>query len=503
MQSIQKRHMLLGVAGLALSAFAATAIPGCADQCAFDADCGAGEVCLDGSCGPIDPAELTKFQSGACANDSDCSAGEICYNRTCTDVALAANPTTCPEAPASDELVCTNWDQQECPCYAGEVAFHEKEEGGRLSCAGVVGIFSDRVKIKQVGCHIDALGGELSGDAVGFGELKLRIAQLPNDTSCSALADRWTETAGTDGSPAVRITCSATCKIWMEQFLKPTPERIVPDGSFYMGTSEANLENFPDGVDESPEHLVDITCFYMDRFEVSRGEYKECLDKGACENPDYAGAEEDKVTFFSTAKTGQPIAWVNHRQAEQYCKFRDKALPTEAEWERAARGSRWAMTHYPWGDEPPFTSTGAEDCEKVNFAGCANAPLPTTNGGGQARDDDDVGVHAKPDGASFFDMIDLPGNVREWTRDYYRRDVYQNRAASSGIRGAKNPEQLEPSDGLRARVVRGGSYLTEVNPADIPPRDALRTSDRDFVDEVTTAPDLGFRCVRYKPGVAR
>lgn len=493
----KKQKLLFGLAAAAVAAAGSVAAPGCGAQCEFDTDCGGGEVCADGSCTELNKDDLTRAQTGGCNTNAECSSGMLCYNRTCVDEFLAPNPTTCPEPPAADELVCTNWDPQECPCYAGEVAFHEKEENGRLSCAGVVGIFSDRVRIKQVGCHIDALGGELSGDAVGFGELKLRIAQLPNDTSCSALADRWVENAGDEGSPAVRITCSATCKIWMEQFLKPTPERIVPDGSFYMGTAEANV--FPDGVDETPEHLVDITCFYMDRFEVARGEYKECLDKGACESPDYPEGE-DKTTFFSSAKAGLPITYVNHRQAEQYCKFRDKLLPTEAEWERAARGSRWAMTHYPWGDDAPFTATGANDCEKVNFAGCNDAPRPTTNGGGEAFDDDDVG---RPDGASFFDVVDLSGNVREWTRDYYRDDVYTNRAAAAGIRGAKNPEQLEPAADRRVRVVRGGSYLSVVDPVATPPRDALRTSDRDFLEETSTAPDVGFRCVRYKPGVAR
>ncbi len=475
--------------------------PACAETCDFDTDCDAGETCVESSCATIAPSALEGARDGHCASDADCSTREVCYGARCVDATLTSSGTECPYAPLADELVCTNWDQQQCPCYAGEVSFREQTLDGALSCGGVTGIYSDHVWLKQVGCHVEALGGELSFDAIGFGELRLRLAQLPNDTSCSALADRAPEGPSGESRPAVRLTCGESCTMWMEAYLRPVPERLVPSGESELGTADA--ASVPGGADERPAHVVNLTCFYIDRFEVSRSEYAECLAEGACEPPQLALAGEDPARYFGVRNSSLPITWLNHRQAEQYCAFRGKALPTEAEWERAARGNRRAQTPWPWGADAPFTAAGAPDCETVNFFGCAGAPLPTTNGGGQARDDDDVGAQAMPDGASWFDVVDLGGNVREWTRDFYRADAYVARAATAGVRGARNPEQTEPFDGLRARVVRGGSYLSPVDPAASPPNDALRTSARDWLDEDASAPDLGLRCVRYHPGVRR
>ena len=473
----------------ALAAVGALAGAGaCTSQCEFDTDCSAGNRCVDNACAAIPADELNEIRAGVCDTDAQCSEGEVCKNRRCRDELLEGNPLTCPEPPLSEELVCSNWDPEECPCYAGVVAFHEKDEGGRLSCAGVVGIFSDVLYIKQNGCHIEALDGQLTGDAVGFGELKLRIANLPNDTSCSALADRWARLGG-DGRPAVRITCSATCKIWMEQFPKLPPERIVPDGNFFMGSAEG-IDLPPDRPEEGPEHLVDTTCFYMDRFEVSRGEYLTCLDAGPCSPPLFPEGQ-DRESFFAPALQNLPVTYVTHRQAEDYCKFREKSLPTEAEWERAARASRWAMSKYPWGPDEPVID---DRCGQANVAGCSGQLEPVDNAGG--------GDSLRNDGASFFDIVDLAGNAREWTRDYFNPSVYARRAASAGENGAKNPEQLEPDPSLgEVRVVRGGSYLTDVR-TNVEGNEA-RVAARTAVHQNDTAPDLGFRCVRYKPGVAR
>lgn len=460
------------------------------DACRYDVDCDAGQQCVDGDC----EALVLSSSDGTCLKDADCSVGELCWNQLCVDCfdcTAPIAPTTCPEPALRDLLVCTDHDPQACPCYAGEVAFHEKEEtGGRLSCAGVVGIFSDRPRIVQDGCHLEALGGELSGDANGANDLRLRIAQLPNDTACTAEEDVWSDGADDPGRPAVRITCSPTCTFWMERFRRPPPEREVPDGSFVMGSAEGP------GVaaDERPEHLVDVTCFSIDRFEVTRGDWQECLGKGACGPPDLAAAGMDLAAFFDGANAERPMTFVTFEQAEQYCRFRDKQLPTEAEWERAARGSADEGSPWPWGGAAPWTPAGTPDCGLANVQGCGGEALPPTDAG-------DAATRAR--GASFFDVVDLAGNVREWTRDFYRPDVYAERAAAGGLRGAKNPEQERSHDGLRARVVRGGSFRSVATAPGLPPTDELRSSDRAFADESTTAADLGLRCVRYKPGVAR
>ncbi len=443
--------------------------------------CGASLTCLEERC--VAP------QGTPCDADADCGAEEACFEEE--GVCRYDQARECPDPRWLEPLRCVDWDPQECPCYAGEIAFHEKAEGGTLSCAGVVGIFSDRIFLRQTGCHLEAMGGELVGDAVGFGEMRLRIAQLPNDTTCSAMADRWTETAGDPGNPAVRITCSATCRIWMEQFLALVPTAVVPSGTFAMGTPDASQ---PAGVgDEAPEHMVETSCFFMDQFEVSRGEYRECLKKGVCEDPDYAGAGQAKEEFFGVPADLLPVTSVTHRQAEQYCKFRDKALPSEADWERAARGAVQEMTTYPWGEEAP-------DCTRANLAGCGGNALPTTDGGGGPRLDveppsdglDPPGTPAPAAvgsaGASHYGIYDLSGNVREWTRDFYDSRAYEERTLDAPNR---NPETLYPGVEGPMRVVRGGSYLT---PAD---GRALQASSRGAELETSSAADLGFRCVMY------
>ncbi len=470
-------------------AAAASLLCACSDDdCADDAGCSDAQSCVGGRCVVRDPAPA----GGTCRDDSDCASDEICWNHGCADYDPPANPTTCPEPSLEETLVCSQWDAAACPCQAGEVSFREKEIEGRLSCAGVVGIFSDRVRLSQVGCALTAQGGELEAELVGADLWQLRIAQLPNATPCEATPDRWSAGPDDEGRPAVRLTCSPTCTIWMEQWRPSAPEQTITDGSFEMGTPAADAG--PESADEQPAHLVDVTCFSMDRFEVTRADYDECMDAAACEAPDYVGAAATASTFFGPANAALPITWITHRQAEQYCRFRDKALPTEAEWERAARGSREAMTHYPWGDDGPFSARSAPDCAKANFAPCSDAPLPATNAGGEV---------VRPDGASFFGVVDLAGNVREWTRDYYRADAYGFRADLTGEDGVRNPEQLAPDHGLRARVVRGGSFLTQVDPTQTPVADALRASDRDFLLEDSAAADVGLRCVRYKPGVPR
>ncbi len=459
---------------LPLALFAAA----CSDEaasCSADADCAADEGCTDGACVPR-PAD------GTCATNDDCAEGEACVNRACVEVEPIPNPLTCPEAGLAETLVCSDWDPQSCPCFAGEVSFREKEEGGRMTCAGVVGIFQPREGLVQTGCHFDAPSGALEGELVGFAEASIRVAQLPNSTTCATVPELFTEGAGDPGVPSVKFTCSATCTFWMIQHRAPAPEELVLDGQFALGTPADRAT--PLGVDEQPSHLVDLTCFSIDRGEVTRGAFKECFDAGACEGPELSAAGGDRAAFCSAGSAELPMTFVNHRTAAQYCAFHGRSLPTEAEWERAARSDPETYANWPWGDAPPFGPDGAPDCARANFAGCGDAPRMVPEGEA---------------GASGAHVLDMAGNVREWTRDFYRADVY----ASHGELVPRNPEQTSPDGGLRARVVRGGSFRSAADAGATPASDELRVSDRDSLDEASVADDLGFRCVRYKPGVPR
>jgi formylglycine-generating enzyme required for sulfatase activity len=216
----------------------------------------------------------------------------------------------------------------------------------------------------------------------------------------------------------------------------------VPAGSFVMGSDG-------DELDERPAHKVTLAAFDLDRDEVTVGDYGACVAAGACEKP--RGAVGDK---------SDPIAWVRWSDAEAYCRFVGKRLPTEAEWERAARGDDGRR--YPWGNEP--------DCARANFGNYQGEGRCAGNPGHP------VAVGSFAAGASPFGARDLAGNVWEWVADRYDPHYY----AVSPARDPKGPSRGE------RRTVRGGACCSMFG---LP-----RASNRlgfppDYADD-----DIGFRC---------
>jgi formylglycine-generating enzyme required for sulfatase activity len=217
---------------------------------------------------------------------------------------------------------------------------------------------------------------------------------------------------------------------------------LVPAGTFKMGSEKYD--------DEKPIHDVYLDAFYMDMYEVTNAAYKNCVDAGKCELPSNADKYND------AAYAEHPVVYVNWNQAKTYCEWRGSRLPTEAEWEKAARGVDGRT--YPWGE--------GIDCSKANYYGCV-------------RSTSEVGSYES--GKSPYGIYDMAGNAREWVNDWYDENYYQNSPAS-------NP--LGPSSG-QYRVLRGGSWYYSDNLA----RSAYRFSN---------SPDLinfnfGFRCARSLP----
>ena len=217
----------------------------------------------------------------------------------------------------------------------------------------------------------------------------------------------------------------------------------VPAGSFTMGCN-ASLDN-QCSVDEFPAHLVMLSAFDIDRFEVTQAEYQACIAAGSCTTP--------AANFDPAANADLPVRDVTWDQAGAYCLFAGKRLPTEAEWEFAARGSDNRI--YPWGNQPP-------DCTRANFMGCGGAPVAA----------------GRDPGASPFLELDAAGNVWEWTADYYDPSYYST-----------SPVQ-DPQGPLSGtfRVARGGSYATV--------SEALRCSNRVTGSPSLPYDDFGIRCAR-------
>ena len=192
---------------------------------------------------------------------------------------------------------------------------------------------------------------------------------------------------------------------------------FVPAGEFTMGS-----ENGDDN--EKPVHVVSLDAFWIDQTEITNGMYALCVNDGKCVVP---GSKESitRPTYYGEAQyDNYPVIFVDWNRAKTYCEWAGRRLPTEAQWEKAARGTE--MFIYPWGDAMP-------DKNLLNYNDFVG-------------DTTEVGIY--PNGASLYGALDMAGNVWEWVNDWFAPGYYRN-----------SPElnPLGPSTG-RTHVLRGGSW---------------------------------------------
>lgn len=214
----------------------------------------------------------------------------------------------------------------------------------------------------------------------------------------------------------------------------------VPAGEFLMGS----LAGEGDENDEAPQHTVALAAFWIDRTEVTNTMFAACVEAGACR--DVAHPRPDRAEHPDFPAQGVP--WT---QAAAYCEWAGRRLPTEAEWEKAARGTDGRL--YPWGDAEP-------DGSRVNF---------------DKQIGDVANVGSFPAGASPYGALDMAGNVYEWVSDWYGAEYY---AASP------NENPAGPEAGMQ-RVLRGGNWNSLA--------DNLRTANRFWAFPGRNDFD-GFRC---------
>ena len=232
---------------------------------------------------------------------------------------------------------------------------------------------------------------------------------------------------------------------WIALLLSLTTQTVrIPAGTFVMGSDH-------DELDERPAHRVTLAAFDLDRDEVTALAYARCVLARVCAPP-----------RRPSARFADAVTWVSHEDAERYCRFAGMRLPTEAEWERAARDGDGRV--YPWGDD--------FDCSRGNFANyrgegrCPKNPGHPVEPGRFPGGDSKEGAH------------DLAGNVWEWVSDWYEAGYYA-KAPSTSPKG--------PTGGER-KVVKGGACCSMFGL----PRSANRLAfPASFADE-----DLGFRCAR-------
>ena len=235
----------------------------------------------------------------------------------------------------------------------------------------------------------------------------------------------------------------------MKPRLKDGKEMVlIPAGSFEMGDHLGGLSN-------APVHRVQLDAFYMDVHEVTVGQFREFVNQSGYSY----GGNWDSLANYSPGDD-YPMIYVNWNDATAYAKWAGKRLPTEAEWEYAARGGL-AGKRYPWGDEITH--------DDANYSG--------TSGKDKWKYCSPVGSFA----ANGYGLYDMAGNVYEWCQDWYGENYYSNSAA-------KNPPG--PDSGS-SRVLRGGFWDKYTN--------TLRVAHRDGTSPFNRINDLGFRCVSGSP----
>ncbi len=234
--------------------------------------------------------------------------------------------------------------------------------------------------------------------------------------------------------PSITPSASSSPTPSMPSSASPPPAApvgmvLVPAGSFWMGCAPSySLCE----AGEKPRHSVYLNAFYIDKTEVTVSAYKACVSAGSCTAPDPYDASSN-CNWRWSGRDSHPINCVDFSQAKAYCSNASKRLPTEAEWEKAARGTDGRI--YPWGNQAP-------SCALTIWGDGSN-----TDGCGL---DSTWPVGSKPAGASFYGALDLAGNVWEWTSDWYDAGYY----SKSPSRNPSGPA------GGSGRVIRGGSWAS-------------------------------------------
>ena len=230
----------------------------------------------------------------------------------------------------------------------------------------------------------------------------------------------------------------------------------IPAGEFVMGCDVAKDPICVAAPDEA-KHIVFLDKYFIDKYEVTFRRYQKCVDAGKCTPPAVGGA----LNYGWKDTDLFPVNGVTWEQSQNFCEFEGRRLPTEAEWEKAARGTQ--ANTYPWGEQAPSCELAVVDRPNAGALGC---------GTGNTFD-----VGSKPKGASPYGAMDMAGNLWEWTADWHDANYYEN----SPDNNPKGPES-----GLY-KTARGGDFFTRSGYE-------VRTTSRFPYEPSDYSIAVGFRC---------
>ena len=402
--------------------------------CTDNDACTAGDSCKDGACNPGSAVKCD--DNNACTNDS-CSAKTGCVN--------LANTATCEDGSA-----CTNGDV----CGAGICA------GKAINCQDGNACTSDGCDPKSGCVNLPLVATCEDGNACTTGDACSEGVCQGGATACGN---------GKCDCGEMAVSCPTDCS--------PSAGMVlIPGGTFWMGCNSVKDGSCILYANESPQHKVTLSSYYMDITETTVGQYKACVDAGGCTAPSSV-----QPTQYATypSLTNNPVNFVTWLQSQAYCQWRGTGfdLPTEAQWEMAARGScekngstagdagcASAMRTYPWGEAAATCSYAV-----MSDGGKLGCGTNTT-----------WAVGSKPAGDSPYGLHDMAGNVWERTRDWY---------------GTYSPESAVDPVGpgsASSRVSRGGCFGYDA-------AGLLRAGIRSDGPPSGAFYNLGLRCVRAYP----
>jgi sulfatase modifying factor 1 len=331
------------------------------------------------------------------------------------------------------------------------ISFEPVKRLGTFSPAWVGGIAGGVVLILLIIFGLPALtGGPASAKDVTPTETP--TAFIPTLTPAPASETPVpSPTATTEITPTVTVIPTLAPEITDS---KGAEMVLIPAGTFKMGCNEG-------AGCVGPAHVVELDDYYIDKFEVTNAQYLKCELDQQCEQPKNT-RNYDNLNF-----SDHPVVFVNWNMAANFCAWRGARLPTESEWEKAARGID--LYDYPWGNR--------FDGNLLNFCDI-NCTRTEANRSYNDNHDNTAPVGIYEGGESPYGVYDMAGNVQEWAADWYNKEYY---AISPG----KNP--TGPESGTY-RVLRGGSWLSNL--------DDVRTYVRAFLSPTASYNYVGFRCAK-------